>query len=391
MKKSRIFCILSLLACATGLIWTALSCDQKDPQDRVVLEITLDNNELPGQKAVYPLHVSADGSWTITKDADWLRVSPNEGVGSQDVELTVQANNSNADRVCTLVIENSRTSSRCHVKQLKSGEIDAPGWLELPAIKNDDDHFFVTHDFQAEGNTYRNYAYFLNKDGKVAEWVAYPLNAGLKGSGSRDDAWGTEEAPNLDPKVSREYQAVLHHAYTDKSSYDRGHQIPSADRYRGNSNAMTYYGTNMTPQRKNFNQGIWATLENKVRSWANQYSKPDGVDTLYVVTGCSLEGVKDYTTDNDGKKIAVPTGYYKALLAYKKDTKFGVNGYSSIAFYFDHKDYPNTDAAIFEQAMTVNELEKKLGIDFFANLPALIGSENAEAVEDLEDKWFRNN
>lgn len=41
--------------------------------------------------------------------------------------------------------------------------------------------------------------------------------------------------------------------------------------------------------------------------------------------------------------------------------------------------------------MTVNELEKKLGIDFFANLPALIGSENAEAVEDLEDNWFRNN
>ena len=41
--------------------------------------------------------------------------------------------------------------------------------------------------------------------------------------------------------------------------------------------------------------------------------------------------------------------------------------------------------------MTVNELEKKLGIDFFASLPDLIGSDKAEKVESLEDNWFRNN
>ena len=403
MKSIRFIHTLSLLACASGLMLLGASCDNRGPSTPVVLQISLDSNELPGQKATYPLHVSAEGSWVISVEADgastdWIRVSPNEGKNSQDVIITVQKNNTNTNRSCYLVIKNDKTSSRCKVTQLSSSEIDAPAWLELPAIKSDDNHFFVTHDFEDNGKTFRNYAFLLNKEAKVSEWVAYPLNDDIKGSGSREDAWGSPEAPNLDPKVPREYQAVLYRAYTDNNMYDRGHQIPSADRYRGNSNAMTFYGTNITPQKKNFNQGIWAGFEGKVRNWASKS------DTLYVVTGCTVEGSEKFTSDNDGKQITVPTGYYKVLLSYSKNNNKNnsskkIDGYTSIAFYFDHnKTYSynannkeETTTTIFNQSMTVNELEKKLGIDFFASLPDLIGSDKAEKVESLEDNWFRNN
>ena len=399
MKSIRFIHTLSLLACASCLMLLGASCDNRGPSTPVVLQISLDSNELPGQKATYPLHVSAEGSWVISVEADgastdWIRVSPNEGKNSQDVIITVQKNNTYINRSCYLVIKNDKTSSRCKVTQLGSSEIDAPAWLELPAIKSDDNHFFVTHDFEDNGKTFRNYAFLLNKEAKVSEWVAYPLNDDIRGSGSRVDAWGSKDKPNLDPKVPiREYQAVLYSAYTDKDMYDRGHQIPSADRYRGNSNAMTYYYTNITPQKKNFNQGIWVALEDKVRNWASKS------DTLYVVTGCTVEGSDKFTSDNDGKQITVPTGYYKVLLSYSKgndknNSSKKIDGYTSIAFYFDHnKTYSitNSTTTIFDQSMTVNELEKKLGIDFFASLPDLIGSDKAEQVESLEDNWFRNN
>ena len=108
----------------------------------------------------------------------------------------------------------------------------------------------------------------------VAHWVAYPLNRGLIGAGSgRTDAWG------LDPNLPQEHQPVLYESW-GVGWLDRGHQIPSADRLRDGDNQQTFYGTNMTPQiGKKFNQGIWAKLEGKVRSWSDKY------DTLYVVTG----------------------------------------------------------------------------------------------------------
>ena len=77
-------------------------------------------------------------------------------------------------------------------------------------------------------------------------------------------------------------QADCSKAYPSQGSvtYDRGHQIPNADRNADSSlQNQTYYWTNSTPQHASFNQGIWNTLENQVRDMVS------GSDSVYVVTG----------------------------------------------------------------------------------------------------------
>jgi endonuclease G len=70
----------------------------------------------------------------------------------------------------------------------------------------------------------------------------------------------------------------------------------------------------------------------------------------------------------------VPTHYYKALLR-----KRGSN-YSAVGYYMPHTssiagdDYRN-------YVCSVRELEEYTGIDFFVNLPALLGKEKAEEIE----------
>ncbi len=251
---------------------------------------------------------------------------------------------------------------------------DTPGkWLELPAT-NDERLYFFTHDMTRNSQQVRNYSFYLDPDAKIAVWVAYPLNSGLIGSNTgRSDAWG------LDPKVPRDYQSVIFSGY--KGGYDRGHQLPSADRYGSGINEATFYGTNMTPQLNSLNGFAWVSLETKVREWSKQ------MDTLYVVTGADINGATEYAYDNDDKAITVPVGYFKALLGYKKGGSIGnsTGGYIAVGFYYEHKEY---STAVMDQAISIDDLEKKLGYDFFVNLPEKVGEEVAKTIESTIDGWW---
>ena len=140
------------------------------------------------------------------------------------------------------------------------------------------------------------------------------------------------------------------------------------------ANAQTFYGTNMTPQiNDEFNATIWAHLEGAVRNWAKKS------DTVYVVTGCVTKGSTYYCYDNNGKKVTVPTGYYKAILRYQKGSTIGFSGYMATAYYFDHKEYSDKDFSKY--SLSVDALEEKIGIDLFVNLPDKVGQETAEKIE----------
>lgn len=247
---------------------------------------------------------------------------------------------------------------------------DTPGkWLELPAVGADE--LFITHDMQLKGATVRNYSYSYSVDDRLAYWVAYPLNRSLRGSGSRSDEW------KLDPKLPRDVQSINYRSYG--GGYERGHQLPSADRLQKEANEATFYFSNMTPQLADLNGKAWGDLEDMVRDWSND------VDTLYVVTGVDLAGAVETVKDNEGNEVTVPTGYFKALLSYDADAE---ETYRGIAFYFEHKAYPTGEKTIMELSMSIDALEEKLGYDFFVNLPELIGEEGAAAVESVvDDRW----
>ena len=141
----------------------------------------------------------------------------------------------------------------------------------------------------------------------------------------------------------------------------------------------------MTPQLGSLNQNIWAKFEVQVRAWAR------ACDTLYVVTGCVLEGSRGKAYDNSGKAVTVPGGYYKALLCYKNSPSFGDGGYVAAGFYFEHRGYSQTDVTS-DMSMSIDELEEKTGLDFFVNLkkqlPTLsdrIEAKDPETVIEAKD------
>ena len=255
-----------------------------------------------------------------------------------------------------------------------------PKWMELPETKDGDGLDFYFHDQILGGKAIRSWSFDYDSKALLAHWVAYPLNKTLRGSGARTDQWG------LDPKVPASQQPVLYNAYKadNGKKYDRGHQLPSADRLDRDANVKTFYFTNMTPQLSGLNSASWADLENRVRTWSESF------DTLYVVTGCSVKGSTEVAYDNDRKAVTVPTGYYKALLGYKKTGSVGNSsqngGYIGCAFWFDHVAYSGD---FMSKAITISELEQKTGVNFFVNLPEAAGAENAKVVEGTKDSWWK--
>jgi DNA/RNA endonuclease G (NUC1) len=145
-------------------------------------------------------------------------------------------------------------------------------------------------------------------------------------------------------------------------------------------NNQTFYVTNIAPQlRDGFNErgGAWNNLEYFV-------DRQLCADTLYVVTGAIYDdftapdgtNIKARTTvnKNDNKRVGVPTAYYKALLR----TKSGRTGKSVVeckaselkcaAFIIPHRSDSGHKPTV-EDMISIKELERLTGVNFFANVP----------------------
>ncbi|MBO4656404.1 MAG: DNA/RNA non-specific endonuclease [Bacteroidales bacterium] len=259
-----------------------------------------------------------------------------------------------------------------------SAEPERPGaWMEIPAFPDSDTSNIYTLYMELDGATVRNYSFLWNAGHLTADWVAYPLYRSSIGQGTRSNSFG------LNPAFTEYEQPVLEQAYRRGNDgwYSRGHQIPSGDRLTSYSaNLQTFYGTNMTPQDEDLNAGVWESLESKVRQWARR------CDTLYVVTGCSYENYEGkYVLDNDGKRVAVPTGYYKALLRLYQGRYYGC------AFTFENRPYGEGGYEI-SWAMPLAKLESHLGIEFFPMLKEKVGEKTYRKIKESDpasDQFWR--
>lgn len=183
-----------------------------------------------------------------------------------------------------------------------------------------------------------------------AEWVAYSLDKKDIVSRDRKRPYFIE-----DPKVKTTSASWRNYK---KSGYDRGHLCPAGDRrLTEESYNETFYTSNISPQKHNFNAGIWNKLEQKTRYWAKKNNH------LYVITGGVL-GVNLKTIGSE--KVAVPNEFYKILLDYTQPE------IKAIAFLIPHQESKNP---LYDFVVSIDELEQKTGIDFFHHLP-----------DDLENK-----
>lgn len=362
-----------------GLMLT--SCEQPDPKNGA-FSVSLKNTSVGPDRGTQFVSVKCAGDWTLDLvseeggDIDWARLNVTSGTGNKtNVQLSYDSNEVQNSRTLVIVLSSGIKSETCLMTQRAMGEApepekpDAPTdlektkWMELPAMNNSSLGYY-SHSFKMNGNTYRNYSFGWSQKDRVALWVAYPLcKLYTNGSAGRTNAWA------LDPLLGDNSAAPFGGYCGD---YARGHQLPSADRQCCyDANAQTFYGTNMTPQLNAHNEGIWSSLENKVRNIANSS------DTTYVVTGVVVSASGKKEKDSYGNSVTVPDAYFKVLLRYSKSSTLGQ--WNAAAFYLEHRSYSGNISK--EHSMSVDELEKKTGFDFFVNLPAKVGADQAAKIE----------
>lgn len=112
-------------------------------------------------------------------------------------------------------------------------------------------------------------------------------------------------------------------------------------------------------------------------------SEQDGVLTTPEIVLLGKKATLTFTAAGwagGSNSLIVPKYFYMALLHYNKET----DTYHSIAFWTDHIDESQSVKNLADYAISIKELEKRTGIDFFCNLPDVI-EEDVEAQEpDLE-------
>ena len=196
-----------------------------------------------------------------------------------------------------------------------------------------------------------NYTLSYSDEHKQPEWVAYELNRDkVENVVASRGHLGFSADPNLPDWV----EPVVSNDYTN-SGYDRGHLLPAQD-MASDPMAMkeTFYMTNVSPQDKDFNRGIWKSLEMQVREWAQAF------DNIYVITGPVLTRRAKKRFPKSKKSIPVPHSYYKIIL------DFHGSDIKAIAFLMknEESDYP-----LISFATTIDDIEEETGIDFFSKLP----------------------
>ena len=177
-------------------------------------------------------------------------------------------------------------------------------------------------------------------------WVSYKLTAEEVKSKKARRSGDFRSDPDI-PTLSAEPDDYK------RSFFDRGHLAPAADMsFSLQTMSESFYMSNMSPQRPEFNRGIWKNLEENVRNFAL------GCGSVYVVTGPVFE--KNLPCITIGKnKVAVPDKYYKVILdANAANPK-------AIGFIIPNSD---TKADLANFAVTVDAVENITGLDFFTVL-----------------------
>ncbi len=236
-------------------------------------------------------------------------------------------------------------------------------WPEIPAEREGATLRYVTHTAEmrdASGLPYtaRNYTLCYDSDKLAAWWVAYPLHLSHTGSG-RTEAWA------YDPKIATDDQADLARSYPARE-YDRGHQIPNADRSANAAmQAQTFYFSNITPQWAQLNQQPWAALERMARDeWIC-------ADTLYVVTGAWWGSAPAVTPDRNGRLCPVPDAYFKLFLRTVAGnvrrrgdllSDYGASELKTIGFWVGNREGQGVPR---DWVRSVEEVERLTGFEFF--------------------------
>ncbi len=246
------------------------------------------------------------------------------------------------------------------------------------------------------------YVLSYNKERRSPNWVAWKLEAKQMGTAGRtNDFQSDEDLKKYLVQTQSSYSAVEPSEFSG-SCYDRGHQIPSADRTdTSDNNRATFLMTNMIPQTPYLNRVVWEHLEQYTRTLVKQENK-----NVYVIAGPIYD--KDFGKIGPNKDIPVPSKDFKIIIALDASQTFKdiTKETPIIAVIMPNtlkdgsviSDTPNSKCPLFASGMeviddwksylsTVGEIEAVAGLHLFAKLPEQVLSEPtpSEAVPVLPE------
>jgi endonuclease G len=199
----------------------------------------------------------------------------------------------------------------------------------------------------------------FNEGNELPSWVAYALTPEMA------KATGTvKEKYHEDPMVSTGSSSPKDYK---NAGFVMAQLVPAEDMMIDpEAAAETYLMSNIVPQKVGFNKFLWRGLEPLIREWAKEGN------TLYIAAGPVLADGPFGTFGEN--KVAIPSRYYKVIL--------DSNGERAIGFVFRVN---TSTGSLNSYALSVDEVEKITGIDFFINVPDEM-EEKLESTLDLT-KW----
>jgi endonuclease G len=229
-------------------------------------------------------------------------------------------------------------------------------------VKTETNEFFLPTSTSGQIIHHESYSLSYSEPHEQAEWVAYELKKShLSNSNFKRPYFEIDKAVKTGAASWRNYK---------NSGYDRGHLCPAGDRnYSQAAHDETFLTSNISPQDHEFNSGIWNTLEQKVRYWANKY------DGVFVVTGGVLKGNLETIGE---ERVAIPKQFYKIIL----DANSG--NIKMIAFLISHR---NSKEPLYKFVVSVDSIEALTGIDFFPELEDSI-EDSLEAKSNYKEWSF---
>lgn len=353
--------------------------------------------------------VISETPFTVEADVEGFSTENKNILGAAwSVVCSIPANGGDSDRTVTIsfkddsgnVVE-SRTVTQEAVQDDPGPDdpgpgqggdaVSVPGWYELPLINavksgnykvdaTDTGLYYAWHmcaggEKGPGGKTARNYTVCFSAEKHCPLWIAAPRHDLYEGSAKRTDAYGS------DPSIPSNLQ------YSSKSTgggCNKGHMLGSAERTSSSAtNRQVFYYSNIAPQLgSGFNTGGggWNTLEDWVDGQVCS-------DTLYVVIGTWFETFTDgygYTvqpqtiTFGGRSDVGFPTMYYYLLLRTKKGNSgkalkdCSASEIKCAAFVRAHTNSLKGQKVTSRDLMSVSDLEKITGFNYFPNVPAVV-------------------
>ena len=254
--------------------------------------------------------------------------------------------------------------------------------IEYPHIATSSNYMVVVH----ATNVGISLSLELDKNQRANHWTCFTMHSGLP----NNNVGRVTSTFHPDECVPTAYQ-VAHNEYTtgkyttsctnldgsNMTLFARGHICASEDRQTTeDQNYDTFTTSNIHPQYQAHNAGLWQRMEAKVQNWGYSNSFRD---TLYVCKGATIGDVTLNGSTTSGLipksevqslygvnitgTLPIPRYWYMAVLRLK-------NGqYQAMAYWTEQINSSCSSTTLPSCMITIDELERRTGIDFFCNLP----------------------